>query len=592
METTPDNPASPANSGASETPSGKGAKDENFPVGSFLLPKRLRPHVATYYAFARAIDDIADNPDLPSEEKVARLSAFDAALRGEANHDPRFAKAHALRESLAATGVTTKHGSDLVAAFVQDARKNRYATWDELLGYCALSANPVGRYLLDLHGEDKSGYVYSDALCTVLQIVNHLQDCGDDRRELDRVYIIGDWLEEEGGLIEDLDRDALTPGMRKVADRMLDGCEALMPQARALSKALNSKSLAMESAVIVNLADRLITLLRKGDPLATRVALTKLDFASASLRGAVGGFFAAGRGRFWMNVAAPAISPDEARRHAQATVKKSGTSFGAGMRILSRARREAMYAIYAFCREVDDIADEEGTLLEKRSGLHAWRMEIERLYRDAPTTPTGVALLDHVKAYDLPKEEFILVIEGMEMDAAGPIVAPTMEGLLAYTRRAAGAVGMLSMPVFGAPKSKAAEDFALALGDALQLTNILRDVEEDAAEGRLYLPAELLQKHNCLLSPEAVINAPGLPKAREEVAGLAREKFSAAREALGDLDWKMLRPALLMMGVYERYLDIMTARGWENGQSKPELSKFEKMMIAARWFVAPKLKAA
>jgi len=290
-----------------------------------------------------------------------------------------------------------------------------------------------------------------------------------------------------------------------------------------------------------------------------------------------------------MNVAAPAISPDEARRHAQATVKKSGTSFGAGMRILSRARREAMYAIYAFCREVDDIADEEGTLLEKRSGLQAWRMEIERLYREAPTTPTGVALLDHIKLYDLPKEEFILVIEGMEMDASGPIVAPTMDGLLAYTRRAAGAVGMLSMPVFGAPKNKVAEDFALSLGDALQLTNILRDVEEDAAEGRLYLPAELLQKYDCPLSPDAVINASGLPKVREEMAGLAREKFAAARKALVDLDWKMLRPALLMMGVYERYLDKMCARGWANGQSKIQISKFEKSLIALRWYAAPRL---
>lgn len=279
-----------------ETPSGKGAGDENFPVGSFLLPKRLRPHVATYYAFARAIDDIADNPDLTSEEKIVRLHAFDAALRGEAGFDHGYEKAQALRDSLAATGVTTKHGSDLVAAFVQDAEKNRYATWEELLDYCELSANPVGRYLLDLHGEDKAGYRYSDALCTVLQIVNHLQDCGDDRRELDRVYVVGDWMGEEGAGVDDLDRNALTPGLRRVADRMLDGCETLMSDARLLPAALKSKSLAMESAVIVNLADRLITLLRNGDPLASRVALTKLDFAAAGLRGAIGGFFSAGRG--------------------------------------------------------------------------------------------------------------------------------------------------------------------------------------------------------------------------------------------------------------------------------------------------------
>ena len=252
--------------------------------------------MATYYAFARAIDDIADNPDLSGEDKVARLEAFDAALKGEPGYERGYEKAHALRESMAATDVTTKHGSDLVAAFVQDARKNRYATWDELLGYCELSANPVGRYLLDLHGEDPAGYRQSDALCTVLQIVNHLQDCGEDRRDLDRVYVIGDWMAEEGTGVADLDRPALTPAMRRVVDRMLDGCEAMMPDVRALPSVLKSKSLAMESAVIVNLADRLIALLRKGDPLAGRVDLTKLDFASAGLRGAVSGFFAAGKG--------------------------------------------------------------------------------------------------------------------------------------------------------------------------------------------------------------------------------------------------------------------------------------------------------
>lgn len=288
--------ARPAGAAAPETPSGKGAGDENFPVGSFLLPKRLRPHVATFYAFARAIDDIADNGALSPDDKIARLKAFDAALRGEAPEAPGFEKAHALRKSMAETRVTTKYGSDLIAAFVQDAVKLRYKTWEELLGYCELSANPVGRYLLDLHGEDKAAYKYSDALCTVLQIVNHLQDCGDDKRELDRVYIIGGWLAEEGGAIDDIDRKAAAPALRKVIDRMLDGCETLMVDAKKLPAALNSKSLAMESAVIVNLAARLITLLRKGDPLATRVALTKIDFASAGIRGAISGYFSAGKG--------------------------------------------------------------------------------------------------------------------------------------------------------------------------------------------------------------------------------------------------------------------------------------------------------
>lgn len=283
------------------------------------------------------------------------------------------------------------------------------------------------------------------------------------------------------------------------------------------------------------------------------------------------------------------FTPDSARRHAAETVKRSKTSFGAGMRILSRERREAMYAIYAFCREVDDIADEGGARDEKMAGLAEWRSEVERIFAGSPQTPTGFALKDVVRRYKLAREEFILVIEGMEMDADGPVNAPSLEQLLAYTRRAAGAVGMLSMPVFGAPQSKVADHFALSLGDALQLTNILRDVEQDAEEGRLYLPRELLEKHQCPTRPEGIANAPGLPKVREDLAAMARDKFAATRKALVDLDWRVLRPALLMMGVYERYLDKMAGRGWANGQPRVTISKAEKLLIAARWFFAPKL---
>ncbi|WP_411820492.1 presqualene diphosphate synthase HpnD [Hyphococcus formosus] len=284
-----------------------------------------------------------------------------------------------------------------------------------------------------------------------------------------------------------------------------------------------------------------------------------------------------------------AITLEEARRHTYETVKRSRTSFGPGMRILSKQRREAMYAVYAFCREVDDIADEEGDLGEKRVALAAWRAEIDRLYNGTPEFPTGIALLEHVRAFDLPKEEFLLVIEGMEMDAAGPIVAPTMEELFAYTRRAAGAVGQLSMPIFGTPRNEIADNFSISLGDALQLTNILRDIEEDAAEGRIYLPRELLEKHDCPLTPDQIADAKGLPLVREEMAHLARGKFAAARKALRSLDWRILKPALLMMGVYERYLDKMTARGWANGQPRIGMTKTEKLSIAARWLFAPKL---
>lgn len=274
--------------GRVETPSGKGAADENFPVGSWLLPAALRPHVATYYAFARAIDDIADNPELSAQEKLDRLGHFDAALQSADHDQSGLHKAARLRQSLGETGVSTARGSDLVAAFEQDAVKLRYANWDELLGYCRLSANPVGQYLLDLHGEDPAGYVSSDALCTALQVLNHLQDCQDDYHALDRVYLPLDWLGAEGLDVTVLDLPASPPGLRRVLDLCLDRVDVLLVEARRLPGQLRSARLAMESAVIVKLALRLSRRLRHGDPLAGRVALSKADFLLSGLGGIAG----------------------------------------------------------------------------------------------------------------------------------------------------------------------------------------------------------------------------------------------------------------------------------------------------------------
>ncbi|MGH6886742.1 MAG: squalene/phytoene synthase family protein, partial [Geminicoccales bacterium] len=217
--------AAPRSGGTIETPSGKGARDENFPVGSWLLPARLRPHVATFYRYARAIDDIADNPRLVAHDKVARLERFAAAIRGEERDEPALATAHAMRASLAATGIATRHCLDLIAAFEQDATKLRYADWSELMGYCALSANPVGRYLIDLHGEPRHAYPASDALCSALQVLNHLQDCQDDFRNLDRVYLPLDWLDEERLPVEVLNEVQASPGLRRMLDRCLDGVD-------------------------------------------------------------------------------------------------------------------------------------------------------------------------------------------------------------------------------------------------------------------------------------------------------------------------------------------------------------------------------
>ena len=275
---------------AVETPSGKGATDENFPVGSFLLPAPLRPHVAAFYAYARAADDIADNGDLEPAEKVARLDAFEDALANGVGDSGTLDKALRLRQSLADTGVTDRHARDLLSAFRQDATKTRYESWDDLMDYCARSASPVGRYLLDLHGEDPADYAASDPLCDALQVLNHLQDCVDDYHTLDRVYLPLDWLSAAGSRIADLRAPQATPGLRRVLDQCLDGVDDLLDRATRLPVALKSRRLAMESAVILRLARRLSARLRRGDPVAGRVSLSKLDFIGCGLTGAVAGW--------------------------------------------------------------------------------------------------------------------------------------------------------------------------------------------------------------------------------------------------------------------------------------------------------------
>lgn len=265
-----------------EAPSGKGAGDENFPVGSRLIAPRLRPHVMRYYAFARGTDDIADNPDLSPAEKVRRLDLFHAGLLPGAE-GPEIATR--LRDSLAETGVETSCASDLLVAFRADATKLRYADWDELLEYCRHSAHPVGRYLLQLHGEDTKTAGPGDALCAALQVLNHLQDIGDDRRNLDRVYLPGDWMAAESVSIDDLDRDYVTPGLRQVIDRCLDGSDTLLDRAQPLAAMIRDRRLAAEVAVIQRLARRLAARLRREDPLAGRVKHSKWDLALGLLAG-------------------------------------------------------------------------------------------------------------------------------------------------------------------------------------------------------------------------------------------------------------------------------------------------------------------
>ena len=271
-----------------ETPSGKGRSAENFPVGSLLIRRDLRPHVHAFYQFARNADDIADNPTLTADEKVRRLDRMAAILDGAPGKESPAATA--MRESLVETRMTAQHCHDVLHAFRLDATKLRYHDWNDLMAYCRYSASPVGRQLLDLHGESRETWPAADALCSALQVLNHLQDCGDDYRMLDRVYLPMTDLAAEGIGVDTLAARASCPRLRRVFDSMLDRTDTLVATARSLPPQIVSSGLRWESAVIVDLATRLLRRLRRGDSLAGRVRLKKSDFIAAFIGGVLRGF--------------------------------------------------------------------------------------------------------------------------------------------------------------------------------------------------------------------------------------------------------------------------------------------------------------
>jgi phytoene synthase len=275
----------------------------------------------------------------------------------------------------------------------------------------------------------------------------------------------------------------------------------------------------------------------------------------------------------------------QAREHVRAVTERSGTSFYGAMRVLPQEKREAMYAIYAYCREVDDVADDPAPPADKIRRLQEWRAEIDRLYAGRPTFATTRALLGPVRRFGLEKKDFLALIEGMEIDASETLRGPTLSKLEHYCACVAGAVGLLSIRVFGAA-DRPAQELAWSLGQALQLTNILRDLKEDAERGRLYLPAEYLDRFGIAeRDPRLVLEHPGLPAVCAELALLARQRFAEAVHKLEECPRRQMRPAVVMMFVYRAILDRLIRRGWHDLETPVRVPKWLKLWYAFRYGV-------
>lgn len=266
------------------TGSGKTHRDENFPVASVFIAPRHRAPILAFYNFVRAADDIADHKGLSADEKLSMLDRLEAALLGSGEDIP---VANALRAALRERGLEPRHAQDLLVAFRRDVTQARYEDWDDLIDYCRYSAMPVGRFVLDVHGEDReTTWGANDALCAALQIINHLQDCGKDHRDLDRVYLPLDALAAHGADVGMLGGDRATPALAAALAALARRTEGLLKESAPFADLIADARLAMEVGAIQHLAETLTARLKNADPLCEKVHASKVQFALTAFAGA------------------------------------------------------------------------------------------------------------------------------------------------------------------------------------------------------------------------------------------------------------------------------------------------------------------
>jgi squalene synthase HpnC len=267
---------------ASELRSGKTHRDENFPVASWIIHPRHRALILAFYNFVRTADDIADHATLSEGDKLDYLDLLEAELLGQGDSQP---EAVNLRRALAERSMPPRHALDVLTAFRMDVTKLRYENWDEVIHYCRYSAMPVGRFMLDVHGESASTWAASDALCAGLQINNHLQDCGKDYRDLNRVYLPREALATHGVSVEELGKQRASAALLQCLQSLAARTEGLLNESKSLSGEVKDFRLGLEISVIQTFADKIVRLLKVRDPLSQTVHLGPVELLAYSLAG-------------------------------------------------------------------------------------------------------------------------------------------------------------------------------------------------------------------------------------------------------------------------------------------------------------------
>ena len=540
---------------------------ENFPVGLFV-PRAKRRYVHALYTFARAADDFADEPIYEGvrQEKLDQWEALtDAAYRGEAE-GPIFV---ALAETVRRLGIPKELLLDLLSAFRQDTEKTRYASWEELLDYCRRSANPVGRLvLLVFDQKDPDLPALSDAICTGPPAREPLAGRGDRLRPGPDLRARGPHAPPRGRHVGLQHR----PGERRLAR---DDGGADRPDPRPLRAA--GRPLCDRVGRELRFEMRLTWL--GGNSILDRIEATGGDvFRRRPQHGPLDKAALAWRAWRWPSRMSASVG-------ARLT-RQSGTNFYYAFRILPEEKRRAIYALYAFCRVVDDCVDEEGG--EGEEGLRRWLAEVHRAYAGRPETELGRELAETVARFPIPRGAFEDIVAGCRMDLTTRRYA-TFADLRVYCERVASAVGLASIEIFGYDDPRT-RDYAVELGLALQLTNILRDVAADAARDRLYLPLEDLARfgvteEELLAAARGPRRAPrGRPRPAPRLRGgpgpvaLRGRGLAAARGATAG----RCCAAEIMGAIYREVLEEWARRGHPIGGARVQLGKPRKIWIALR----------
>jgi len=551
---------------------------ENFTVGSWLLPKPTRRHIAAIYAFARTADDIADEGTETPADRLAKLDEWERRLDTALAGRPQGPIFVALADTATRFGIPATPFHRLLQAFRRDAQFQPFATYEELREYCRCSADPVGHLILYLFGyEDRERQELADRICTGLQLANFWQDVARDAAA-GRIYLPAEDMARFGVSSEEIHAQRRTPGLRELMAFEVERARELLQSGLELGTRVDRR-LGREVALFAAGGLAVLDKIAASDfDVAARPTLSRSEKLKLVLQVARGGVVPGTSS----GLAQRPRTLADAYAHCQEITRRSSSNFYYAFRLLPPERREALFAVYAFCRFVDDIADDEGRH-DAATLLARWRGELEQVYGGAPSHPIAIALADTVRRFPLEKQHFLDLIRGVEMDLTRRRYA-TFDELYEYCYLVASTVGLLCVGVFGA-RYASARDYAVDLGIAFQLTNILRDVDEDARRGRIYLPLDDLRRFDCQESDLLCGHySPRVGALMAFECGRARAYYLRARSALMVEDHGPMAPAEAMRMIYERLLGRIEARHFDVFGARVTLPMYEKVTLAiAAW---------